>query len=868
MQAADEELNAGPSSNQQRRPHLARELAVTLVLVYFTLVGGAIPSTSNFPAVMVSHLITMAMLIGWTVQRFLRRLWLPRTPLDLPLLVFYVLNVISTSVSAEPRLSLESLLHLTLFILAYYFVVDLLTSGWPVSRLVQTMLTVGSVVIAVELVELGLLLALWHQLFGQLPLLLALENLRQRVIMGPVNVLAWYMVILMPLAIARILMSDTRKARVIMGAWAIGNLLIFTSTLSRSGFMAMAVALAAFAVLALLARFGLPHKPLVPYLRRPAVTAGILLVISAAVILSTFTMWLVPARVGTISVRLELWKAAAEIIANRPAFGGGPGTFGYLFHQVKDFDPFATDLFHSHAHNGYLNVAAETGLPSLLAGGWLITVLVKTGWRGMDSGRPPAALGDTSWSSAQLLTSACLAVIAGLLVTMAFDVLWGSPLITLHAILLAAIIVAPFSQPRRLAPGPVRWLTLLAVAVLASSLIWIDSAHFFQYRAIEGIDDDNVPAGIQALQRAISIDPYLALYRFQLGVAQGYLSLEEHDIKVLGQAIAAFEAEISQGGDTAINNANLAWLEWRVGDPEGALNHMGRAVTLAPGRAYYQWGLGFLLEDIGDSKAATGAYVKAMEIEPALIDSGFWQASVYRRSIKADLLASGEVPPLTLATMAYFAGDYPEAIQLLDSVPQSASSYCLRGRTETEQGNYSAALEHLNAALEMAITNPTAYLARGELYLRMGEDSKAEHDLRIARFLGVEQAEIMLGEVAYHAGDIDHAIALYRRGIPGCHTLEPPYYAPLVYHRSNLVADFWPDSIVCAPYDSLVPEYLHAASAYREAGESEQADDLCHWLTSFYDPASLGQLDQANDMPRACPQELQDTRMPAGSRDR
>jgi hypothetical protein len=178
MQAADEELNAGPSSNQQRRPHLARELAVTLVLVYFTLVGGAIPSTSNFPAVMVSHLITMAVLIGWTVQRFLRRLWLPRTPLDLPLLVFYVLNVISTFVSAEPRLSLESLLYLTLFILAYYFVVDLLTSGWPVSRLVQTMLTVGSVVIAVELVELGLLLALWHQLFGQLPLLLALETVQ------------------------------------------------------------------------------------------------------------------------------------------------------------------------------------------------------------------------------------------------------------------------------------------------------------------------------------------------------------------------------------------------------------------------------------------------------------------------------------------------------------------------------------------------------------------------------------------------------------------------------------------------------------------------------------------------------------------
>lgn len=835
-----------------RRGLTWKEVAVFLALAYFTPIGGSRAGTFHFPLVMFSHLIAMALLIGWTVQRFAQGRWLPKTPLDLPLLVFYLLNVISSTFSTEPRLSLENLLHLTIFVLIYYVAVDLLMSGGTVSSFVRPMLVLGSVIIIAELLEVGLWLGIWYAQAADFSPLLALGDYRRRIIMGPANVLAWYIVLLMPLALGQLLMVRSRRAKINLGAWVIGAFLVFISTLSRSGIVGMIVALAAFGVLTIMPRLHVRNGALLSCMRRPKVIARAMLTATLGCCLAALGLRLLHLRVGTIMVRFELWRAALEIVANRPLVGGGPGTFGYLFHQVPDFDPFAKDVFHSHAHNGYVNVAAETGLPSLLVGLWLIAVVAMVAWKGSRN------LDDHS-NRLPVVTNACFAGIFGLLAATLFDVPWVFPLTTLHVILLTAIIMKPYSIPRRLSTKPTRWMIPAVIALVAAMLIWTDTAHYFQYRAVEAIDDDNLPAGIHALQRAISIDPYLAVYRFQLGVAQGCLSLEEHDDFALGQAIAAFEVEISQGGDTAINNANLAWLEWRVGDPEAALNHMRRAVTLAPGRAYYQWGLGFLLEDVGDYNAATGAYSKAMEMEPALIDSGFWQANVYRRSIKADLLASDEVPPLALATMAYFARDYPKAIRLLDGVPQAAGSYCLRGQIETQQGNYGAALKHLNAAVEMAETNPIAYLARGELYLRMGDDRKAAHDLRMARFLGLKEADIMLGEMAYHAGDLDHAIARYSRRIPACRELEAPYYAVSVYHRSNLVVDFWPDSIACAPYDRLVPDYVNLARAYQQAGKSEQADDLCHWLTSFYEPAYLSQLDEGDENEWPCPDHKPDT---------
>ena len=61
-------------------------------------------------------------------------------------------------------------------------------------------------------------------------------------------------------------------------------------------------------------------------------------------------------------------------------------------------------------------------------------------------------------------------------------------------------------------------------------------------------------------------------------------------------------------------------------------------------------------------------------------------------------------------------------------------------------------------------------------------------------------------------------------GVPHCVAVTASHdYASQVYHRSDISADFWPESITCAPYDHLVPYYLHLAIAYRAVGSVEGA---------------------------------------------
>lgn len=813
-----------------------------LALTYFTPIGGSRAGTFHFPLVIFSHFLALGVLLAWVVYRLRQGRWLPRTPLDLPLAAFYLLSMISTLLSTEPRLSLENFIHLALFILIYYLVVDLLLDGWTASTLIKPMLVVGAVIILAELLELALWQGIWFVGTGEVSPLLTLGNYRRRIIMGPANVLAWYLVLLTPLALSQLMTKSTLKARANLGAWIVGGSLVFASTLSRSGLVGMGAALATYGLLNTISHFRSAKGTVGSLVGRPAVIAAAVLTVLTVVALGTLAVSLASTRLYTVLVRFELWRAAAELITRHPLLGGGPGTFGYLFHQVPDFDLSIPDTYYNNAHNSFINIAAESGLPSLLAGLWLVAVLARTGLRRiLDPDRRSAGT--------QIITSACLAGIAGLLAAMLFDVPWVFPVITLYVVLLAAIIVTPYSLPRQSVARPLRWLPAAALGAMAATLFWSDSAHYFQHQAIGAIKMDDVPTGVSYLQRSTTIDPFLSIYRFQLGIAEGYLGSETRSESMLRGAIQAFQAEITRGGNTAINNANLAWLESSAGESERAIAHMRRAAGLAPTDGYYQLGLAYLLEEAGQPEAALEAYGAAISATPALADSGFWHVNASRQSFKANSLADHTLPALTTASLAYSLRDYDTALRVLGHQSSSVSADILRGQIETALGEYDEAFEYLNAALAKAGQSPTVFLARGKLYLHSGDEANARRDLRIANLLGLSEASIALGEIAYQNGDLQKAISLYQGSIPMCHRPSAGYdYASHVYHRLDLKADFWPDTITCLPYDSLVPEYLHFASAYRRTGQSQEADDLCGWLMEFYEPSVLRQLyDESSD---------------------
>ncbi|GEM_PF-2308777 len=59
--------------------------------------------------------------------------------------------------------------------------------------------------------------------------------------------------------------------------------------------------------------------------------------------------------------RLEYWKGSLAMIQNYPIFGTGLGTYSTVFPIYQT--SYVNQLFVTHAHNDYLELAAETGIP-------------------------------------------------------------------------------------------------------------------------------------------------------------------------------------------------------------------------------------------------------------------------------------------------------------------------------------------------------------------------------------------------------------------------------------------------------------------------------------------------------------------------
>jgi O-antigen ligase len=74
---------------------------------------------------------------------------------------------------------------------------------------------------------------------------------------------------------------------------------------------------------------------------------------------------------GTSFVRVQLWQAAGQLVAESPVFGIGLDNFLYRYPALMPpGTPFEPNL--SHPHNLVLQFWLQLGLPGLAALGWLL----------------------------------------------------------------------------------------------------------------------------------------------------------------------------------------------------------------------------------------------------------------------------------------------------------------------------------------------------------------------------------------------------------------------------------------------------------------------------------------------------------------
>ena len=269
--------------------------------------------------------------------------------------------------------------------------------------------------------------------------------------------------------------------------------------------------------------------------------------------------------------RWYTWLGTADLVRAKPLLGFGPGTFQYTYPQ------FARAGFTRMAHESYLQIAGEMGVPALLALLLGVAAVVRTLWR-----RVAQAEG-----RARTLLAAGLAATAGFAAHNLVDYTWYTPAVALAWWAMLGVLTAPEAsvEPEPAAeeqPASPRRLRILAAAVLGISLV------------LTGLAGRS-----QLLQNAANEDIGLGRY----GIAVDELAAATHWNPLDAKTFATLSGvEEAMRGNLVNNREALA----------AVISARERATQIQPTEAVQWLALGRLYRDWGDLPRAVAATQMAL----------------------------------------------------------------------------------------------------------------------------------------------------------------------------------------------------------------------------------------------------------------
>jgi len=354
-----------------------------------------------------------------------------------------------------------------------------------------------------------------------------------------------------------------------------------------------------------------------------------------------------PAKIGSAKTRVSLWLNTMEMIRDNPLLGVGLGGWKVeypLYHNAIT----VTKRFSEHeqplrAHNDYLQLTAETGIPGLIISLWMIFLIFRMSWRicRYEEDRDARLKGlFFTMSLSALLVNALFSFPFRLPVSSFFFVLILGMLTVLYHVQ-GGVSVIQVKRPSIIRMASVIIIPLVLYVIFLNVGLAIAEINYYQAQVCSARGD--LGSAIRKAERARDIYPYHYRIRLYCGILYlrsgryddairenlEALRLRPHDTSAhnnLGiaylkkgeydRAIREFQAKLRIIPDSLITLKNLARVYIRIGDLDRAIEVYKKAISYHPDDASLHFILGAIYAKEGRIDNAVAEVERAVMLEP------------------------------------------------------------------------------------------------------------------------------------------------------------------------------------------------------------------------------------------------------------
>ncbi len=604
--------------------------SLSIILLTFGVLGGATNVGLLTPQYRMLTLVLMALVsVGWLIIHWRAKWVWHHDPLSIAFVLFGTTIGISFLANSDSwRRMIIGLWFLAAYLGFWYLLQDVITNkGIRRKALIDILLVVGAIVLYTAYKEIIDAFSAWIKASATNPVPLQIPRV-QGTLANP-NILAAFFVVLIPLIISRAL--DTPKIfwKVGLALYTAMSFVLLVITDSRASWIGAGAALATWIVLLLQNNDLLSVAHLRSWWRSQAITRkafgiSIVVILMFFGVLMTFRVVHTLGETGTrsLALRTYIYDGALTIFRERPLTGTGFFTFGRGLLRLASTPPYTP---HAHAHDLVLNVAAELGIPGLIA--LLVTVLLTAramyrNWKATNK-------------QEHILLAGAIAGVIGIAVNHLLDMpAVTSPMIFVVGLIVFALAVVPYPSLVVRSKFP-RVQTLFALTIWGVVLL----AGFWNVKQytdyVSALFSSAGPGGYeQAAQRLEALstsDPSMPIYYLYAGYFRGAL-VGKGDTKTAELAIKNYQTFCTLEPYYAPAWANMSLLYWQTDQQDQAIEAMKKAAGIASLDWRFQFILGTYYEATGQIDAAKQFYSKTLSLYPDVSLYKEWDETPLRRN--------------------------------------------------------------------------------------------------------------------------------------------------------------------------------------------------------------------------------------------